>query len=128
VERPFPIEDLVDRIGNRYAIVVAVAKRARQLKAGAKPFVKIESNSPTTIALHEIAAGYVQIEDAPLPEAVEEAASDDSAELLDAAIADIDEDEDEAEDEVEDDDEDDEDEDDEDEDEDGDEEEDEDED
>ena len=61
MERPFPIEDLVDRVGNRYAIVVAVAKRARQLKSGSKPLVEIESKNPTTIALHEISAGLVTI-------------------------------------------------------------------
>jgi DNA-directed RNA polymerase subunit omega len=61
VERPFPIEDLVDRVGNRYAIVVAVAKRARQLKSGARPLVEIGSKNPTTIALHEISAGLITI-------------------------------------------------------------------
>lgn len=59
--RSFPVEELVDRIGNRYALVVAVAKRARQLKEGAKPFIETESKNPTTIALHEIAAGHVQL-------------------------------------------------------------------
>ena len=63
----------MDRIGNRYAIVVAVSKRARQLKEGARPFIDVGSSNPTTIALHEIAAGYVHIEDA-VPE--EEAAPD----------------------------------------------------
>ncbi len=61
----------MDRVGNRDAIVVAVSKRARQLKEGAKPFVEIGSHNPTTIALHEIAAGYVQILDA-APEKEEE--------------------------------------------------------
>ena len=61
----------MDRVGNRYAIVVAVSKRARQLKEGAKPFVKIDSHNPTTIALYEIAAGYVEILDA-APEKEEE--------------------------------------------------------
>lgn len=61
MERPFPIEDLVDRVGNRYAIVVAVAKRARQLKSGARPLVEIGSKNPTTIALHEISAGLITI-------------------------------------------------------------------
>ncbi len=79
----------MDRIGNRYAIVVAVAKRACQLKAGAKPCVEIESNNPTTIALYEIAAGHVQIEDPPPPEDEQEEASDDSAQLPSAAVDDI---------------------------------------
>lgn len=91
MERPFPIEDLVDRIGNRYAIVVAVAKRARQLKSGAKPLVEIESKNPTTIALHEISAGLVTImefqPDAPAP-AKEELQP---ADLLSAAVSNLDE-------------------------------------
>ena len=90
MERPFPIEYLVDRFGNRYAIVVAVAKRARQLKAGAKPFIDIGSNNPTTIALHEIAAGYVSIED-PLPpsEKKKTQTPDDVAEALALSISEL---------------------------------------
>ena len=90
MEQPFPIEYLVDRIGNRYAIVVAVAKRARQLKAGAKPFIQIESKNHTTIALHEIAAGYVSIEDPPPPgEKKKEPTTEDVAEALALSISEM---------------------------------------
>ena len=99
MERPFPIEYLVDRFGNRYAIVVAVAKRARQLKSGAKPFIDLDTNNPTTIALHEIAAGYVSIEDPPPPEEeVKERTTDDVAEALALSISEMGADEDEVED------------------------------
>jgi DNA-directed RNA polymerase subunit omega len=97
VERPFPIEDLVDRIGNRYAIVVAVAKRARQLNAGAKPLVDIDSKNPTTIALHEISAGLVTIEKAQ-PESADKptpVTEMHPAELLTVAFSELDEDQDE---------------------------------
>ena len=57
----FSIEELSDRVGGRYALVVAAAKRARQLKEGAVPLVKISANNPLTIALAEIAAGKVVI-------------------------------------------------------------------
>ncbi len=85
MEQPFPIEDLVDRVGNRYAIVVAVAKRARQLKAGAKPLVEIASNNPTTIALHEISAGFVQIKDE-MSEVTEKVELDEVEQLISLAV------------------------------------------
>jgi len=49
------------RVGSRYSLVVAAAKRARQLKEGAVPLIKCHSQHPLTIALHEIAAGKVVI-------------------------------------------------------------------
>lgn len=103
--RSFPVEELVDRIGNRYALVVAVAKRARQLKDGARPFVDLETNNPTTIALHEIAAGYVQLAQPSEeePERVKKPAEE-VAELLGTTLDEIeDRDADEAQDEEEDD-------------------------
>jgi DNA-directed RNA polymerase subunit omega len=57
----FSIEDLSDNVGGRYPLVVAAAKRARQLKEGAVPLVKISSNNPLTVALAEIAAGKVVV-------------------------------------------------------------------
>lgn len=56
---PFSVEELSDRVGGRYTLVVAAAKRARQLKEGAVPLVKVASNNPLTIALAEIHAGKV---------------------------------------------------------------------
>lgn len=57
----FSIEELSDNVGGRFPLVVAAAKRARQLKEGAVPLVKISSNNPLTIALAEIAAGKVVV-------------------------------------------------------------------
>lgn len=57
----FSIEDLSDNVGGRYPLVVAAAKRARQLKEGAVPLVNINSNNDLTIALAEIAAGKVVV-------------------------------------------------------------------
>lgn len=57
----FSIEELSDNVGGRYPLVVAAAKRARQLKEGAVPLVKISSNNPLTVALAEIAAGKVVV-------------------------------------------------------------------
>ncbi len=59
----FSIEKLSDRIGGRYPLVVAAAKRARQLKEGAVPLIKIDTNNPLTVAMAEIAAGKVVIKE-----------------------------------------------------------------
>jgi DNA-directed RNA polymerase subunit omega len=77
--RPFPIEELVDRVGSRFAVVIAAAKRAKQLKDGMPPLVNLPTRNPLTIALHEIAAGLILIGDAPEPEP--EAAASEPAEL-----------------------------------------------
>ena len=57
-----PLEVLLDRVQNKYALVIVAAKRARQLKEGAMPMVDIDSGNPVTIALEEIAAGKIRFE------------------------------------------------------------------
>ncbi|MGH2399832.1 MAG: DNA-directed RNA polymerase subunit omega, partial [bacterium] len=37
-----PLEALLDRVENKYALVIVAAKRARQLKEGALPMVDID--------------------------------------------------------------------------------------
>ncbi len=49
--------------GSKYDIVVIAARRAQQIKNGARPLVEIDSTNPLTIALHEIAAGKVVVGD-----------------------------------------------------------------
>ena len=48
------INDLVEKVGNRYTLVIEAAKRARQLSQGDTPLVHITSKKPVTIAVHEI--------------------------------------------------------------------------
>ncbi|SEF68036.1 DNA-directed RNA polymerase subunit omega [Caloramator fervidus] len=55
-----PIMSLLDKIDNRYSLVVVTAKRARQLVDGAQPLVKVDSNQPVTIAIHEINNGKIK--------------------------------------------------------------------
>ncbi|MCX7904199.1 MAG: DNA-directed RNA polymerase subunit omega [Caloramator sp.] len=55
-----PILSLLEKIDNRYSLVVVTAKRARQLVAGEEPLVKIDSNQPVTIAIHEINKGKIK--------------------------------------------------------------------
>ena len=55
-----PLEALLDRVENKYALVIVAAKRARQLKEGALPMVDVDSGNPVTVALEEIAAGKIR--------------------------------------------------------------------
>jgi DNA-directed RNA polymerase subunit omega len=57
-----PLEALLDRVENKYALVIVAAKRARQLKDGALPMVDIDSGNPVTVALEEIAAGKIRFD------------------------------------------------------------------
>lgn len=57
-----PIETLLARVPNKYALVMLAAKRARELAAGQLPLVDVDSQNPVTVALEEIAAGRVRPE------------------------------------------------------------------
>ena len=57
-----PLESLLDKIDNKYALVVTVAKRARVLKEGQLPMVDVASSNPVTVSLEEIAAGKIRID------------------------------------------------------------------
>lgn len=57
-----PLEALLGRVENKYALVIVAAKRARQLKEGSLPLVDVDSASPVTVALEEIAAGKIRFE------------------------------------------------------------------
>ena len=48
------LNELTEKVDSRYTLVVAVAKRARQLVEGSKPLVSVESDRPVTIAVHEL--------------------------------------------------------------------------
>ena len=52
------VEDCLEKVGNRFALVILAAERARQLAKGAKPLVKCD-NKPAVTALREIAEGKV---------------------------------------------------------------------
>ena len=58
-------------VNSRYSIVLATAKRARQLIAGAEPMVSYSLNKPLSIAVDEVYKGKVTI--IPDSEDVEEA-------------------------------------------------------
>ncbi len=53
------VEDCVERIGNRFELVLVATKRARQVARGASPLVEEENDKATVIALREIADGLI---------------------------------------------------------------------
>ena len=54
------VQDAVEKIGNRFALVLVAARRARQLQVGAKdPLVPEENDKMTVIALREIEEGLI---------------------------------------------------------------------
>jgi len=56
----FPsLENSLNKVSNRYLLVVLAAKRARQLNRGAAARVDTRYRKPTSTALEEIAAAKV---------------------------------------------------------------------
>ena len=53
------VEDCLEKVDNRFALVILGAERARQIAGGAKALVKC-SNKPAVTALREIAKGDVR--------------------------------------------------------------------
>ncbi|MBK7862229.1 MAG: DNA-directed RNA polymerase subunit omega [Archangiaceae bacterium] len=56
------VEDCIDFVDNRFALVVLAGKRARQLMAGARPITETSKNKPTVLALREIATGKIRFD------------------------------------------------------------------
>ena len=48
------INELLKKVDSRYTLVVAAAKRARQLAEGAPKLANVNSDKPVTIAIYEI--------------------------------------------------------------------------
>lgn len=54
------VEECLDKVDNRFELVMLAAKRARQIATGGKePLVHEESDKPTVIALREIEEGLI---------------------------------------------------------------------
>lgn len=56
------LKELLEKVDSKYTLVVAVAKRARQLVDGQPKLTKATSTKPVTVAVHEIAEGKVGYE------------------------------------------------------------------
>jgi len=56
------VEDCLEKVDNRFLLVMLAAKRVKQLYKGAKPIIKSSNNKHVVLALREIAAGKVSYE------------------------------------------------------------------
>lgn len=58
------VEDCLDRLPNRFSLVLATAERAKQLLRDGNPLVENEDrNKEVVVALREIAAGRINVDD-----------------------------------------------------------------
>ena len=55
------VAELLEKVDNRYELVIATSKRARQIAEGAEPLVKTDDVAPDSIAADEIDAGKVKV-------------------------------------------------------------------
>ena len=55
------VNELLEKADNRYELVIATARRARQIAEGAEPKTDVKEESPVTLAANEIAEGKVKI-------------------------------------------------------------------
>lgn len=57
------VEDCLEKVDNRFLLVMLAAKRVKQLYKGARPLIDNKSdNKNVVVALREIAAGRVSYE------------------------------------------------------------------
>ena len=54
------VTELLEKIDNRFELVILVSKRARQISAGQLPLTKVKEKSAVTIAANEISEGKVK--------------------------------------------------------------------
>lgn len=64
------VDELRNKFGSQFDLVVAAAKRAGQIRDGNPPLVETDARNPLTIALQEIAAGKILLK--PLSEELKE--------------------------------------------------------
>lgn len=57
------IVDLLKRVDNRYSLVVATSRRARQIIDGQEPQVDDKDGKPLTIAINEVNEGVISVEE-----------------------------------------------------------------
>lgn len=55
------VNELLEKADNRYELVIATARRARQIAEGSEPKTDVKEESPVTLAANEIAEGKVKI-------------------------------------------------------------------
>ena len=83
------VEDCLDRLDNRFDLVLLACKRARQLSRGVDPLLPWENDKPTVVALREIAEGLVTHETVHEPEEKEVSIDEELAAALRAEMGPI---------------------------------------
>lgn len=56
------VEDCLEKVDNRFMLVMIAAKRVKQLYKGARPHIDPKNNRNVVTALREIAAGKLSAE------------------------------------------------------------------
>jgi DNA-directed RNA polymerase subunit omega len=56
------VEDCLEKVDNRFMLVMMASKRVKQLYKGAKPLIDSRNNRQVVTALREIAAGNITAE------------------------------------------------------------------
>ena len=54
------VQNLLEKVDNRYKLVVVVSKRARQIAGGDISMTKVNEKSPVTLAANEVSEGTVK--------------------------------------------------------------------
>ena len=57
------VTELLKKADNRYELVIATAKRARQIASGSETKTHVKEESPVTLAANEIAEGKIEIKE-----------------------------------------------------------------
>ncbi|MBF0383365.1 MAG: DNA-directed RNA polymerase subunit omega [Magnetococcales bacterium] len=66
------VEDCLEKVDNRFDLVILAAKRARQLTAGSDATVPLENDKMTVVALREIAEDNINLEELMIDKRVKE--------------------------------------------------------
>ena len=53
------ITELLEKVEDRYSLVIVTSRRARQIIDGSKPLTSSKSQKPLTLAIHEVEEGTV---------------------------------------------------------------------
>ncbi|PHS72389.1 MAG: DNA-directed RNA polymerase subunit omega [Cycloclasticus sp.] len=53
------VSDCLEKVDNRFDLVLLASRRARQIMDGAEATIELENDKPTVVALREIAEGNI---------------------------------------------------------------------
>ena len=54
------VQELLEKVDNRYRLVIVTSKRARQISLGDMCMTRVDEKSPVTLAANEIVEGKVK--------------------------------------------------------------------